>query len=397
MTPDRLTLRRLAMSAMLLALPLDPALAQDSAAVAERLKAAMVQQGIEVSWSNVSGDASSMVLENVTIIPLGGSDALEIGDVTLIGIAEADGGYRVERLETAPFSSVEDGVTLDVDAVVISGMTIPGADAADPLAGIMLYETAELASVAVKFGDRTAFAMQGLAFEMAPPAAAGEMQFTGAADSFEADLGVLEDPQSRAMIDALGYQTIRGNMELAGLWNPKDGRLALSQYDISVEDAGTLGMTFDLGGYTLDYMKEMQALQQSMAETPEDGDSSQQGLAMLDLMQEIVVNGASIRFDDDSLTGRVLELFAAQQGVSAADVANQTKAILPFVLSQIGNPELASQISTAVGTFLDEPRSIEIAAEPPAPVPFAELMDGAMTNPMDLTKKLGVRVTANRQ
>ncbi|TIN82179.1 MAG: hypothetical protein E5Y29_10185, partial [Mesorhizobium sp.] len=55
MTIKRSTLRKLAFSTFLLTLPLNTALAQDTA-VADRLKAALVAQGVDITWTGVTGD-----------------------------------------------------------------------------------------------------------------------------------------------------------------------------------------------------------------------------------------------------------------------------------------------------------------------------------------------------
>jgi hypothetical protein len=132
-----------------------------------------------------------------------------------------------------------------------------------------------------------------------------------------------------------------------------------------------------------------------MAEKPEGADSSAEGMAMLGLLQQLTFNGASIRFDDDSLTNKVLEYVGKQQGMSAKDIANQAKAIVPFGMAQLNNPELTAQVTAAVSKFLDDPKSLEIAAEPASPVPFALLMANGMSNPLELPKTLGLTVTAN--
>ena len=111
-------------------------------------------------------------------------------------------------------------------------------------------------------------------------------------------------------------------------------------------------------------------------------------------MQQLTINNMSVRFDDDSLTNKVLEFIGKQQGVSAKDLANQVKALVPFATGQLNNPELAAQVSAAVNTYLDDPKSLEIEAAPSAPVPFSAIMGGAMTNPMSLTQTLGLKVTA---
>jgi len=237
--------------------------------------------------------------------------------------------------------------------------------------------------------------MDGLNIQITPPADGKAMEFSGTTKAFNADLTLVDDPKSKEAIDALGYQQISGNFALAGSWQPSDGKMELSKYDITVDNAGTLGLTFSLGGYTTDFIKSLQAMQKKMAEQPEGADNSAQGMAMLGLLQQLSFNSASIRFTDASLTNKVLEFAGKQQGMSAKDIANQAKAIVPFGMSQLNNPELTAQVSAAVGKFLDDPKSLEISAQPPSSVPFALIMAGAMSNPLDLPKTLGVTVKAN--
>jgi hypothetical protein len=398
MSFHRNALRMLAASSILFVLPLSSAYAQDATAVAERLKAALAAQGMELSWSGVSGDASEMVIAGAKLGAPGAEGAAALGDVTLSDISEDDGALKVGSLTLPDYSVTEDGAEVDVQGIALTGLTLAAEGSTDPMAGLMLYETADMESMTVTIGDKTPFSMTQLHFEMTPPSDGGAMEFSGAAEKFSADLTMVEDAESRKAIDALGMQTINGYFELEGSWNPADGRLELSQYDISIEKAGTLGLTFDLGGYTLDFMKSMQELQQKMATQPEGADSSAQGLAMLGLMQQLTFNSASIRFDDDSITAKALDHVGARQGMKGRDVANQAKAIVPFLMAQLNNPELTSQVTAALSAYLDDPKSLEISAEPENAVPFAVIMAGAMSNsPQDLAKTLGVSVTANEQ
>ncbi|MER8382078.1 hypothetical protein NKJ36_12510 [Mesorhizobium sp. M0142] len=387
-------IKRLAFSTFLLTLPLNAAFAQDTA-VADRLKAALAAQGVDLSWTGVTGDTSSMVLQGVAVRPAAEKEALKIGDVKLEGVTEANGGYQIATVSTSPFEHSEDGVTLNLSPFVIHDMTVPAEGASGPLGSLMMYKSAELENMTVKVADKPAFSMDGLAIAITPPADGKAMAFSGTTEKFTADLTLVEDPKSKEVINALGYQNISGNLEMEGTWQPTDGKMDLSKYEISVDNAGTLGMTFNLGGYTLDVIKSMQEMQKKMAAQPEGADNSAQGMAMLGLLQQLSFNSASIRFDDDSLTKKVLDYAGKQQGMSGKDIANQAKAIVPFGMAQLNNPELTAQVSAAVNKFLDDPQSIEVSAEPPAAVPFALIMAGAMSNPLDLPKTLGVTVTAN--
>lgn len=394
MTIQRSTLKKLAFSTFLLTLPLNAAFAQD-AAVADRLKAALAVQGVDITWTGVTGDNSSMVLQGVSVKPAAEKEALPIGDVKLEGVTEANGGFDIATISTSAFEHSKDGVTLNLTPFVIHDANIPAEGATGPLGSMMMYKSAELENLTVKVADKTAFSMDGLAVQITPPADGKAMEFSATTEKFNADLTLVDDPKSKEAINALGYQNISGNIDIGGTWQPSDGKMDLSKYDISVENAGTLGMTFGLGGYTVDFVKSMQEMQKKLAAQPEGADNSAQGMAMLGLLQQLSFNSASVRFDDDSLTGKVLEYVGKQQGMSGKDIANQAKAIVPFGMAQLNNPELTAEVTAAVGKYLDDPKSLEISAEPPAAVPFALIMAGAMSNPLDLPKTLGVHVKAN--
>lgn len=394
MTIQRSMLKKLAFSTFLLPLPLNAAFAADPA-VAERIKVTLAAQGVDISWTGVSGDDSNVVLQGVSIKPAAEKEALPIGDVKLEGVTAANGGFDIATVSTSAFERTQDGVTLNLSPFIIHDMKVPSEGSTDPLGSLVMYKSAELSNLTVKVGDKTAFSMDGLAVQITPPADGKAMDFTANTGKFNADLTLVDDPKSKEAIEALGYQNISGNIAMAGTWQPSDGKMELSKYDIAVDNAGKLGMTFNLGGYTLDFIKSMQAMQKQLAAQPEGADNSAQGMAMLGLLQQLSFNGASVRFEDASLTGKVLDYVGKQQGMSAKDVANQAKAIVPFGMAQLNNPELTAEVSAAVNKFLDDPKSLEISAEPPSSVPFALIMAGAMSNPLDLPKTLGVKVKAN--
>ncbi|MBX3569437.1 MAG: hypothetical protein KF914_15355 [Rhizobiaceae bacterium] len=395
MSIHRRFIGKLAISTMLVVVSGLAAQAQDATAVADRFKKIMELQGIEVSWAGISGASPSFSLDGFKFKPAGQPDALDVGKVTFEGIGEDNGAYTIESISTEAFSKTEDGATLEISPFKFTGVKLPADGSADPIASLMFYSGAELASLTVKLADKTVFSLSNLTAEVAPPADGKPLAFTGAVEKFTADLSSVEDPQAKAAIEAMGYQTVNGYMELAGTWQPTDGRMGLSQYDISVENAGTFGMTFDLGGYTPDFIKAMQEMQKKMAEQPEGADNSAQGLAMLGLMQQLTFHSASLRWDDDSLTGKAIDYIAKMQNMKPDDIKNQAKAIVPFLTGQLNNPELSAQITAAVSKYLDDPQSLEVAAAPAAPVPFAQIAAAGMSDPLQLTKTLAVTATAN--
>jgi hypothetical protein len=393
--------RKLAVSALIMTLPLGSAFAQDVTAVAERLKVLSAHQGMELSWSNITGDPSSMVLEGVTVKPTGGAEPMAIGNVTLTDISEQNGGYRIETASTAPFSMDEDGVVIEASPLVFEGVTLPAENAGDPMSSLTFYESASLASLVVKNAGKTAFSLQNAIGRISPYAAGQQMDFTGSVEKFTTDLSLIQDPRVQGYVAALGYGVLEGDIRMQGSWTPTDGRWSMPQYDIRVNDVGTLGMTLDLGGLTPEFMDAANELSAQAAAS--DGENPAHDAKMMEMLKSLTFHGGTLRFNDDSLTGRTLDLIASFQGQKPEDVVNMAKMTIPLALAQMQMAQLAGAIVPAVSAYLDDPKSLEIVASPPAPVTFSEIHDASMATPSDsaatanaLWSLLGVTVTANK-
>lgn len=394
MTALRMHIKTLTLSALLALVPLAGASAQVVEEAAERLKAYAADQGLKIEWDqiNVEGDRGTLVGARTgidgTVVP--------IGDITLSGVSRDDKGYRIEKISLDSYytTSQEDEAAFSARGITMGNVLLPEEALRDNYGGFLFYETANVDEMGLTLGGVDVFTMNDLHLEMTEPEDGKAMEFTGAAEGFTLDLSLMEDEDQFAIVQALGYEQIEGYLEMAGSWNPQDGRTALSQFDVSVAEAGTFGMSFDIGGYTPALIASLRDLQKQIAANP-DGDNSAQGLAILGLLQQLSFHGAEIVFTDDTLTGKVLDFVAQNQGMKASDVANQAKAVVPFALAQLNNPALTTQAAQAVSAFLDDPKSLRITANPAQPVPLALIMATAMATPTELTKSLNVSVSAN--
>ncbi len=386
-------LKKAALGAAFSVFAFAPAQAQDVEAALERFKELVADQGFTINWENAQIAGSDAKLVGVTA-GLPDEDPIPIGDITLSGISEIDAGYRVESIEMPYYSIQEGDLSVGITDVAMTGVVLPEEGQEGPIGGFLFYETANLASVIVNTAGTEVFSLTDLHIEVTAPEGDTPMEFTGAAEGFVVDLSTIGDPNSKAVLQALGYERIEGYAEMAGSWQPSNGDMSLSQYDLTVVDAGTLGIGLDLGGYTPEFIESLTRLQQKMAENP-DQDNAAQGLAMMGLLQQITFIGAETSFADDGLTDKVLAYLADQQGMRPSDIANQAKAILPFAMAQLNNPGFTKMVTEAVSAFLDDPQSIRITARPDQAVPFATIMAGAMATPQSLPETLGVTVVAN--
>jgi hypothetical protein len=171
----------------------------------------------------------------------------------------------------------------------------------------------------------------------------------------------------------------------------------VTEYAFDFDNIGRLDINLSLSGYTLQFIKSLQEAMKAAEANPDKAAGQQAlGMAMMGLMQQLTYNGASIRFDDAGITSKVLDYAGKQQGVDGKQFAQSVKGMLPMMLAQMNMPELQNQIVEAANAYLDDPKSIQVSAEPAQPLPFPQIMGAAMGNPADVVKTLNVQVTANQ-
>jgi hypothetical protein len=385
----------LSLSALALVLPITTAQAFELEQFGARLKALSAEQGTILNWTELSGDESEVVVKGATASFEGVSAPLAIGDVTFSNIAEESDHYRVGSITMPGYSFTQEGTTVSVKNLSASGAELPFDAAAS--GGLITYETAAADSASIEHEGKRFVSLNDLSSTSRKSGDAYE--FTANAGRFSSDLFAFASPEMKPILSELGYETLTGKFVMEASWNTKDGHVIVKKNDIVVDDAGTLGFTFDISGYTPELIKTLRETTERMAQAPEEAQSAQ-GMAMLGLMQQMTFTGATIRFDDDSLTQKVIGAIAKQQNTTPEAIVNQAKAILPFGLAQLNMPDFATSVTNAVGRFLDDPQSIQISAKPASPLPFAQLAaTGMMARGPDAPKaiinQLGVSVTAN--
>lgn len=383
----------LALSSLLTAAPLSAASAQAVEGALQRLKHLVQEQGVTIDWQDERIEGARVTLTGVSVATAEGRAPL--GTFHLEGVSQVDEGYRIEEARLDRYVAGNEIGAMTAEGMVLTGVLLPDEDRLDSYGGFMFYETARLDRFTLSSEGRDLFTLSDLQTRVSPPADGSPMDFD-ATGAFSTDLSFIENPQQRAIIDALGYQQLNGELTVAGSWQPETGRVTVAPYDIKVDNAGTLGLALDFSGYTPDFIASLRELQQQAANAGADEDSAAQSMAMMGLVQQLSLNSAEISFTDDSLTRKALDVAGAQQGLSASDTANMIKGTLPFLLAQLGSAELSKEITEAVSTFLDDPRNLRIAAAPAQPVPFAMVAAAGMVSPLELVRTLGVTVTANQ-
>lgn len=386
-----------AMVAFVSGAALQPAAAWEAETVAERYKTLMEIQGVDVSWSAVERVDDSIAFADLQYRLEGIDEPIDLGALTFEAVSEGETDYRIGRIAVDTLTHGEGKVEIAVSDVEVNDMILPKAGDGDTYGGMPHYGRFTMAELtATMGGEEPVFVLENVSATTEPAAdAEGTLASDATAERFWLDLArIVDSKKAKAVLSEFGYEQLSGRVEMAGTWRPGDGRAVLSRYDTTIDDAGTLGMTLDLSGYTPEFMRTLQETQEKMENAGEEQRQAQ-GLAMLGLMQQLNLHGATLRFDDASLTGKIVSYVAEKQGAEPGDVVNQAKAVVPLMAGQYLGQELAQSVGAALGTFLDDPRNLEVRLAPSEPLPVAALL-GALQSPETLVEQLEPQVTANQ-
>ena len=117
--------------------------------------------------------------------------------------------------------------------------------------------------------------------------------------------------------------------------------------------------------------------------------------AMAPQLQGVEIKSGSVRFDDASITNKILPLIAKMQGMDEKVLLASIPPTVQLTFVQFQNEALTKQAVDAVTAFLADPKSLMLAIRPTAPMKVSDFntLDPAKSG--DAITKLGVTVTAN--
>ena len=376
------------------------AFALDGADIATKLNAAYAANGGKIEYADVQVDGTTVTFKGVKLS--GGGDAkdsIAIGDVVMSGVEENDAdGYNVETVKFADVDYADaekNGAT--IKGIAIDGLLIPGKAAPGTIDGSILYASAHTGPISIKNKGVEVVTANSIESTMGVEDDNSAIDTTLKLTGFKADMTQDNDPKAKEFVDGLGLQTITGDLNVEGTWEVATGKIDVSTLALDLTKIGRLDVNFTISGYTTDFINAMsEAMKASSANADKAAGQQALGMAMMGLMQQLTFEGAAIRFDDASITKRVLDYMGKQQNMSGDDMAKGAAAMVPMMMGQLNMPELQTQITEAANTYLADPKNIEITAEPEKPVPFPQIMGAAMGAPTTLPTVLGVSVTANQ-
>ncbi|WP_313199868.1 hypothetical protein [Rhizobium sp.] len=390
------SIRLLAAGTTLIALG-TPALALDGNDLVKKLNGALyMQQGAGIVPGSVEVNGSNVTLRNSRFEAGTGQGSLPLGTIEMEGVEEDAGGYTIETVTFENVDVRQEKTEIRASDIVMSGVTVPASTTGNSLDSVLLYDEATTGPMEIKLDGKSVASIGSSKLTTDVSDDDKKISFDLQVADIKADLGTIDDPATKQTISDLGVTSLDGKVSMTGSWDLEPGTLAIEEYAFDFANIGKLDMAFSLSGYTLDFVRSANETARAMEANPNKQEAEQAAnLAMLGLMQRLTFNSAMISFADDGITEKALDVVGKQQGTSGDQLAQMIKAMTPIVLAQYNVPELQNALSQAVNTYLDNPGSLTITAQPQSPVPFPMILGAGMGAPNTLPQVLGVTVKAN--
>lgn len=372
------------------------AFALDANTVAERIKSLYSKQGGDISYSAVEGDASAIQLRGVTIALTALPDeSFTVGDITLRNVEETkDGGYFIGELIIPDMSAdlKDEGKRtgkIIIEGVRSTGFTIPAENAKSALDKMSFYDKAQIKKMEIIGEDDVNLRMEDID--------AAFSNKDGKKIDYSWNVGHIhlniENTTSDKSVPDLGMKELEASITSNGTWLPETGVATLDKFDTDIKDLGKLSITSEIGGYDLAFVEAVQKTQQSMLKTGSDDAAS--GLAILGLAEQLTIKDIAIRFEDKSLTNKLFEHYAKQQGTQPQMLREQAKMLVPLMAMQLNNPEFAQSVKNAAEKYFDDPKSLTLKASPDKAVSIASIVAAAAIDPTKIIQLLKISVLAN--
>lgn len=361
--------------------------------VFEAVTGALLQSGLSVDAGTVTLDGDDTVI--ITDLSVGdGSDAAKIPTAELRNVTELqDGVFEIGEVFVPGQTIVSpDDIEITYGDLSVRELKVASTDSGYSELDNGFYTAASVDGVSISDDGAQLMSFDAVNVTVTPYETDKPISSSVTVDRIQFDTENLDDPRARETMKALGYEQLRGDLVVNAVWNPQNGQLALTDMTLSAEDAADLTLMLDVRGYTTEIVQAMRDLQKNT--TPDNEQAS--GMAMLGMLQQLEFHSMSLKLKDESLTGRLLDFVAAQQGMNRESVTAMALGFLPLGLAQLQSPEFAANAQQAISTYLNDPDTLTISAEPTDPVPFALLMGPALGgNPQALLQMLNVTMSAN--
>jgi|GEM_PF-224091 len=404
-------LRPLALSVVALLATVPAAFAVDANDFATKLKsvyASSMGQAVTLTLGTATADGNVVTIDGATITEAATpANTLKLdAKLTFSGVTEQpDGSYLADSLTLPDGNFPFEGGSFSIKQIVLKHIFVPGGKTPSVLDSTRLIGDISIGPMVLTMDNTPALTIDGVTISnsfkptQSDPSLA-EIDSTGVTSGLKFDMSHAKDADAVAQAKALDLVTVTGKALESLTWSLKDGHLNLSEFSTDFDKIGKLKLAFDLTGYTPEFLQNLSNVTQSLGQLSSDSSGNQQQATalLLNSLQTLFLNSASIRFDDASITTKLLDLGAKSAGTDRATFAAALVAQIPASVNEGGSDNvpvpMVQMMQAAARAYLNDPHSIELKLAPKSPLGILGIVAAAMA-PANLVDQIGLKIIVN--
>ncbi|WP_321341000.1 hypothetical protein [Breoghania sp.] len=347
-------------------------------------------EATNVAVEDVAVSGGEVVLSGVTAnyTADGEDNALSIGSISLSDAEVlSDGSVTAAAMALTGLSLLQDEDEVNIEAGAITDLRIPSPEEIeDPAKAINkppFYRALEFTGITISEEGEADVPVERITSTLDPTGDDGSVKASLAVENVVIDPSAVDDEDFTAQMAELGYANLSVSIKGAGMWSAADGTATLEDFEISAKDMGALHVSATLLGLTPDILAQFEEAQDDFGK-------------LTGLMQMISIADLNIHFRNDTVVDRVLDMQAAAAGTDRAGLIDQLSSALPSILALLQNPGFQQKVQDAAVTFLNEPGTLTVSANPAQAVPLGQIFGVAMIAPQTIPDMLSVDIQANQ-
>lgn len=352
-------------------------------------------KSVTVTYGTSIGEQDNLILDHVRIVGDPLSPDTSLGKVIFSGITEEPhGAFSIKSVVIPALRYVYEGNTVNVMNVTFNDISLP------PNKGIYnqkigfryergYFDQLELLNSEKK---RLAFLENGVVI-LQPSIRQNPVNFsinikklTILADNFP-------DGSTRQDFIAMGYKNATGKLEIDGAYGGDQAIMQLNRFYLVLDRGGVLDIRLKMDGMTLDSLLTVVTLQRENENKRIK--TTQMWLGMLAQVQRYNFYGGGLRYEDHSLTEKLINSEAKRLGINSDVLKAKWKNNLPGWLSFAKDTSFMNDAQNAITNYLDNPKSLEISSSPMGRLPLIMLAISGKLNPKQLVRELNLSIRAN--
>ena len=353
-------------------------------------------KSVTVSYGTVVGDGDNLILDNVRVTGTPISPDSSLGKVEFSGIKQEDhGGFSVEKVVIPQISYVYEGNTIKVADVTFSNVVLP------PNKGIynqnigFRYQNGQFGKLELQDNSKKRLALlEKGSVSLRPSIRENPVEFTINIRKITVFVDNFPDGSTRKDFIAMGYKNATGRLDISGAYGGYLAMMDLKHFHLVLDKGGVLDVSLKMDGMTLDSLLTVVTLQREN----ERGHikSGQMWLGMLAQVQRYNFYGGKLKFEDRSITQKLVNTEAKRMGISADALKAKWQTSLPGWLSFAKGTNFENDAQKAVTTYLAKPRSLEISSTPMDKLPVIMLAISGKLSPKEFVRELNLEISANK-